>query len=162
MLAILAFVDQHPEWKSKHFPLLELLKSETAERCHIINVPDESQLGLLQQLVTELLDPLRGLWGDALSVTSGFRCTKLNRMTGGSSVSSDHMCLQGAAADLTVNSPSRSRLISLMRMCDRNNLPFDQMILYPGRVHFGWRPDGKRRYQVLENMPGSGKREMKI
>ena len=89
------------EIKSEFFTLQELTKSSTASRYHIDNSPAEDVVRNLQYGVDMVLDPLRRLYGKPIIITSGYRCTELNKKVGGVA-NSWHT--QGNAADIHVSS----------------------------------------------------------
>ena len=67
----------------KYFTLTELTRSDTAEKMHIDNTPNNVQIKALEQLVDNVLDPAREKLGSPIRVTSGFRCERLNKAVGG-------------------------------------------------------------------------------
>ena len=72
-----------------NFPAWELTFSETATRRGIVNEPDARQWRLLSLGAAQGLQPARDALGP-LRITSGYRCSELNRAIGGSA-KSDHM-----------------------------------------------------------------------
>ena len=82
----------------RYFTLSELTHSLTAQAHSIPNVPTAEALKNLEQLVCNVLDPLRQRWGVPIRVTSGYRSAALNRKVGGSATSYH---LRGMAADIT-------------------------------------------------------------
>lgn len=86
---------------SEFFTLNELTKSSTASRYHIDNTPSAEIIQNLQYGVEMVLDPLRRLYGKPIIITSGYRCTELNKKVGGVA-NSWHT--QGNAADIHVSS----------------------------------------------------------
>lgn len=113
------------EWKGKYFTLYELTKSTTAMRCGIDNTPTEQITKNLQDLVTNILDPLRLAWGRPIKVTSGYRCPKLNKKVGGAT-SSQHM--YGQAVDITTMSDHPDDNMELLKLLIELKLPFDKLI----------------------------------
>lgn len=89
------------EIQSEFFTLSELTKSSTATRYHIDNTPSDDIIQNLQYGVDMVLDPLRRLYGKPIIITSGFRCTELNKRVGGVA-NSWHT--RGNAADIHVTS----------------------------------------------------------
>ena len=69
----------------------------------IDNTPPSSAVKALNDLVDNVLDPLREAWGGPIRVNSGYRCPELNRIVGGTPTSQHQ---RGEAADITVGSPS--------------------------------------------------------
>ena len=67
------------------------------------NEPSATQKRNIELLVSELLDPLREMWGSPIKINSGYRCPELNILVGGAACS-QHM--SGEAADITVGSRS--------------------------------------------------------
>jgi len=107
----------------KHFTIQELTRSATARRLGIDNTPPSSAVKALQELVHQVLDPLREAWGGPIRVNSGYRCPELNRAVGGTP-GSQHQ--RGEAADITVGSRSGNR--RLLELIKRLDLPVDQCI----------------------------------
>lgn len=89
------------EIKSEFFKLSELTKSSTASRYHIDNTPSADIIRNIQYGVDMVLDPLRRLYGKPIIITSGYRCSELNKRVGGVA-NSWHT--QGNAADIHVAS----------------------------------------------------------
>lgn len=67
----------------KYFSFKELVSSTTAKTQGIDNIPTWEQIDNLKELIINLLDPLRQLWGSAIKVNSGFRSKQLNSAVGG-------------------------------------------------------------------------------
>ena len=104
---------------SEHFTLEEMISSETARKMHIDNTPPDSAIKNLKILCTQVLEPARQRYGHPLTITSGFRCSKLNRIVGGQP-NSYH--LKGMAADIRISDfQSAKRLAELLneqQLCD--------------------------------------------
>lgn len=116
---------------SPHFNLREFTRSQTAEKYDLYNVPrEEAEIANLKALATNVLEPVRALFDRYVIITSGFRCTTLNRLIGGS-VTSQH--LFGEAADIIVRG---------VPVCDaalgiaNADIAFDQLI-YEARLRSG-------------------------
>ena len=62
----------------KYFSYEELTKSITAKNKGIDNTPSIEIKKNLKALVDNILDPLREAYGKPITVTSGYRCPKLN------------------------------------------------------------------------------------
>lgn len=80
----------------EYFTFKELVFSQTAQDKGIVNLPDWNIIENLKYLGT-VLDDLRRAWNKPLRVTSGYRCTELNKVIGG--VAKSHHKL-GLAADI--------------------------------------------------------------
>lgn len=130
-----------------YFTLEELIKSSTARRKGIPNLPNGEQKENLIALVDNVLDPLRKLWGKPIIVTSGFRCAKLNRAVGGIA-KSQHT--KGQAADIRTVENTTMANKQLFDVAMRSGLPFDQLIDEYGYnwIHISFNTKGNRK-QVL-------------
>ena len=130
---------------SKYFTINELTRSDLARQNGIENIPSQVAALKLQQLIEQVLDPLRELWGKPLRVTSGYRCTRLNRLAGGVD-NSQHIV--GEAADLTAGSRTENR--ALYEMAVRSKIPYDQIILEKGGlwIHISYRRNNPRRQHL--------------
>lgn len=121
------FLEEKPAYSldmklSEHFTLREFVRSATAVRCRIENIPGEEEIERMRQLCINVLEPLRKRFG-VIRITSGFRCFSLNERIGGSRFS-QHMT--GEAADIHVGNTEVGK-----KMYDFifHNLDFDQMLL---------------------------------
>ena len=119
---------------SKNITLKELIKSESATRFGISNEPTEEIIFNLQNLVVNILQPIRDHYGLPLIITSGYRspelCIKI-----GSSASSQHT--KGQAADFEIDGVSNKKLSDFIHQ----NLDYDQLILEfwnPQDSNSGW------------------------
>lgn len=130
-------------WLSEHFSLEEMCYSRIAVENGIDNSPPEKEQRALKHLATDLLEPLRKLYGKPIAILSGYRSEKVNRLAGGVS-SSQH--LRGEAADCYT--PDIKGLLAVLQ---RSGLVFDQAILYCKRnfLHLSLKATGKNRMQVL-------------
>jgi len=119
---------------SEHFTLGELVKSETAERQGIDNMPPDYLLSKLKRLCTELLEPIRMHYGKPFRPNSGYRSDALNQALGGSSTSQH---CKSEAVDIEVPGISNYDLATWIA----NNLEYDQVILEcyrQGEPSSGW------------------------
>ena len=142
---------------SDHFTLMELTKSQTAERLGIDNTPDDIIIGLLAGMCDNVLEPIRNAFGVPFSPSSAYRSEELNRLIGGSPTSAH---CAGLAVDIElplarVSNPDLARWV-------QNNLVFDQLILecWTGQPGSGWVHIGndllEPRRQVLTFQRGKG------
>ncbi len=131
-------------WQGKHFTLAELLYSEDGEAANLANLPTSAEISLLARLTTEVLDKIREKWDAPIYVNSGFRDPQVNDLAGGVDNSS-HLCSDGAAVDIRPANATETNVKGLYRLIAESSLTFDQLILYDGRIHVGWRPLGNRR-----------------
>ena len=130
---------------TKNFTLQELVASDTATRMGIDNSPDEEVEKKLRLLATSILQPLRDRYGKPITVTSGYRCSKLNKAVGGVSTSQH---LKGEAADLVTDDVKALFNLAKKRVED-GEIQVGQLIDEYGRwVHISL-PDKKHKNQIL-------------
>ena len=118
---------------SNNFSLHELTKSEAAARTGMSNAPTELVIEKLQDLVDNVLQPLRDTFG-AIVITSGYRSPEVNKSVGGSTASHHTM---GYAADFEVLGMDNRELALYIR----DNLKYTQLILEfydDGISNSGW------------------------
>jgi hypothetical protein len=134
---------------SNNFSLAEMLESQTARRKGITEqfAPPQEVIDNLVQLCTHVLQALRDAVAKPITISSGYRCAKLNRAIGGAA-KSQHIL--GQAADVVANWMSNAELFHKIQEL---NLPFDQLIWEfgtkdePAWVHISYGP--RHRRQVL-------------
>ena len=131
---------------SKNFNLVELTKSQTAERKGISNDPSPDHLENLRLLCERVLQPVRDHFNHVVSVSSGYRSAALSQAIG-SSPDSQHC--QGMAADFEIYGLSNKELADWIN----ENLYYDQLILEywkesdpnSGWVHCSFSLNGNRK-----------------
>ena len=108
---------------SKNVSYNEAIKSNTATRLGIDNLPDQKQIDNMKLVADKIFQPLREFVGGPIKINSFFRSPDLNRAIGGSS-KSQH-CL-GLAMDLddTFGHKTNAEMFNWIR----ENLDYDQMI----------------------------------
>lgn len=114
----------------KYFTIKELCKSSTATQKGINNSPNSEIVNNLEQLVDNILDPLREAYGKPIIINSGYRCDALNKAVGGSKTSHHRL---GLAADIIGKSKSENK--KLFELAQKLKLPFDQLI---DESNFSW------------------------
>jgi len=146
---------------SKNFSLDEMTRSATAKSKRIDNTPNEAQIEFMVELCQSVLQPIRDKFGP-VKINSGFRSAKLNTAIGGST-SSQHCCLNGAAADIYFKL-GRAEVFYWIK----ENLRFDQLIWEfgdenesldgngPAWIHVSYNY-GKNRNQILKAIKENGK-----
>lgn len=136
---------------SKDFSYREFEASREAKKKGICNVITTTSVrDAIYELVIEVLQPLRDVWGEPLHVNSGYRCKELNELVGGVPTSQH---VKGEAADIAADNP-----YELAYLARNLKLPYDQMILYPEFVHFSHKLSGEQRGQILYNKSYKGER----
>lgn len=130
----------------KYFTLRELIKSDTAIRCGIDNNPTKEEIANINNLIDNILDPLREAYGKPIIVTSGYRCERLNKLVKGSKTSQHRF---GQAADIRTIEDTREENKKLFDLIIKLKLPFDQLIdeYNFDWVHVSFSP--KKRRQIL-------------
>ena len=131
---------------TENFSLLELTKSQTAERKGIDNTPSPTHQENLKSLCTSILQPIRDHFGRVVSVSSGYRSEALC-IAIGSKISSQHA--KGQAADFEIFGVSNKELAEWID----ENLTYDQLILEywkeedpnSGWVHCSFNTEGNRK-----------------
>ena len=137
---------------SKTFTLEELLASNTAKKCGIINAPGLTEVCNLCALVHHVLQPLRDAMNEPIKIGSGYRCTRLNQAVGGVA-NSQH--IKGEAADLCIDGDKKKGRKWMTWIAD--NCDFDQLIMEHNAkgtywVHVSYRADGKNRRHVISDL----------
>ena len=136
---------------SKNVSYNEAIKSNTATRLGIDNLPDQKQIENMKLVADKIFQPLREFVGGPIKINSFFRSPDLNRAIGGSS-KSQH-CL-GLAMDLddTFGHKTNAEMFNWIR----ENLDYDQMIWEfgsddnPAWVHMSYVSPEKNRNRCLK------------
>ena len=130
----------------KYFKLAEFERSETAKRLGIDNSIPEFYVSNINKLVDNVLDPLREAYGKPIRVTSGYRCTELNRAVGGAG-NSQH--LYGMAADIQGTPNTAAEVKTLFSLVRKLGIEYDQAIFEKNRwLHISYN-EGKNRKQAF-------------
>jgi hypothetical protein len=109
----------------KHFTLEELTHTNTG----LENTPTNEVVTNLQQLVENVLDPVREIYGKPITVNCGYRSPEVNRKVGGVA-NSQH--LKGEAADISAGSKRENAVLyEIIRLRGK----FDQLI---NEKDFSW------------------------
>lgn len=121
-----------------------MVNSTTATQNKIDNWPNDPDIMDNIICTMECLDQIREEYGKPLFVSSGYRCSELNRLIGGVKTSQH---LKGQAADINLGSVEKNR--AFFNWC-RDNADFDQLIdEKKGQwVHISFNKNGNRK-QVL-------------
>ena len=142
---------------TKNFSLLELTKSQTAERKGIDNTPSPEHQENLKKLCENVLQPIRDHFEQVVSVSSGYRSPELCTAIG-SKITSQHA--SGCAADFEIFGVSNKELADYIN----SELYYDQLILEywkesdpnSGWVHCSF-SEGSNRKQYLRAYKENGK-----
>ena len=128
----------------KYFSIAELTKSDTARNKKINNHPTEQIESNLNQLIDNILDPLREAYKQPIIVSSGYRCPELNKAVKGAK-SSQHVL--GQAVDIHTKSNTKESNKELFDLIKQLKLPFDQLIneYNYSWVHVSYSPRNRRQ-----------------
>ena len=140
-----------------NFSLLELTKSQTAERKGIDNTPSPEHQENLKSLCAAILQPVRDHFSRVVTVSSGYRSPELC-VAIGSKTTSQHA--KGQAADFEIFGVSNKALADYID----SELHYDQLILEywnesdpnSGWVHCSF-SEGNNRKQYLRAYKEDGK-----
>lgn len=127
---------------SKNFTLAELTKTSAPYE----NYPQVKERIALKQLVDNVLQPLRDMYGKPITVNSGYRSPMVNKHVGGAK-NSQHT--KGEAVDITGGSKNENKLLFEL-ICQ--HFIFDQCINEYDYtwIHVSYRPlKNLNRKQIL-------------
>ena len=127
---------------SEHFSLEELISSDTAKAKKIDNTPDYESAARLAVLANKVLEPARMELGSPITISSGYRCAKLNKAVGGVS-NSQH--LFGEAADLRCKDiPTMRKLFAILTKMDCDQILYEKNSAGAVWIHVSYRAEGNR------------------
>jgi hypothetical protein len=142
---------------SKHFELAEFIRSSTAKRAGISNMPTNAHLENIKLLCGKVLEPIRSHFARPIILSSGYRSSALNRAVGGSS-SSQHCSGEAADIDMDGTNVTNAQIFNYIK----DNLEFDQLIWEfgttsnPDWVHVSYESNGRQRKQILRAVKKNG------
>jgi hypothetical protein len=119
----------------KDFSYVEFVRSDTAKKNNIINVPNKQQIENGKALFINIIKPIRERFND-VRITSAFRSVELNAAVGGVP---DSQHLNGEAVDIVV--PDKEVVAQWII----DNLDFDQLIIEPTWLHISYKKNGNRK-----------------
>jgi hypothetical protein len=142
---------------SEHFELAEFIRSSTAKRASISNMPTDAHLENIKLLCEKVLEPIRVHFARPIILSSGYRSAALNRAVGGSS-SSQHCSGEAADIDMDETNVTNAQIFNYIK----DNLEFDQLIwefgtdTNPDWVHVSYESNGRQRKQILRAVKKNG------
>jgi hypothetical protein len=145
---------------SQHLSLSEVIRSESAKRNGISNIPIALHIENFKLLAEKVFEPIRTHFGVPIHISSGYRSVELNKCIGGS-LTSQHC--QGEAIDIDMDSSTSGVTNRMVFDYIKDNLVFDQLIYEfgdsknPDWVHVSYESTGKQRKQVLKAVRVNGK-----
>lgn len=149
---------------SEHLDLSEVIRSESAKRNGISNMPIEAHIANLKLLAENIFQPIRNNFRCPIHISSAYRSIELNRIIKGS-LTSQHCT--GEAIDIDMDGTPNGVTNKMIFDYIKNNLEFDQLIWEfgnddnPDWVHVSYESSGKQRKQVLKAIRINGKTQYK-
>jgi hypothetical protein len=143
---------------SENLELAEVIRSESAKKRGINNIPTPEHIENLKKLAENIFQPIRDHFNVPIHISSGYRSKALNTAIKGS-LSSQHC--QGEAIDIDMDGTSitNAQIFNFIK----DNLDFDQLIwefgtkFNPDWVHVSYESTGKQRKQILVASKVGGK-----
>jgi len=143
---------------SEHLELSEVIRSESAKRRGISNMPTEEHIKNLKLIAEKVFEPIRANFRQPIRISSGYRSQTLNAAIGGAT-RSQHSTGEALDIDMDGTALSNKEIFNFIK----EKLPFDQLIHEfgteenPDWVHVSYRADGNQRKQVLRAIKENGK-----
>lgn len=145
---------------SEHLDLSEVIRSESAKRLGIKNMPSDEHITNLKILAENIFEPIRQNFRVPIRISSGYRSPALNRAIGGSQTSQHSI---GEAIDIDMDGNPHGVTNKQIFDYIKNSLNFDQLIwefgsnTNPDWVHVSFKAKGNQRKQVLVAKKINGK-----
>ena len=132
---------------SEHLELSEVIRSESAKRNGISNMPTQDHIENFKILATKVFEPIREHFGVPIRISSGYRSSALNKCVGGSETS-QHSTGEAIDIDQDQTTITNKQVFQYIK----DNLAFDQLIneFNYSWVHVSYKANGKQRGEVLE------------
>jgi hypothetical protein len=145
---------------SAHLDLSEVIRSESAKRNGISNMPIALHIENFKLLAEKVFEPVRLHFGCPIHISSGYRSIELNKCIGGS-LTSQHC--SGEAIDIDMDGSPSGVTNKMVFDYIKDNLVWDQMIWEFGDsknadwIHVSYESTGKQRKQLLRAVRVNGK-----
>jgi hypothetical protein len=142
---------------SKNLSLAEVIRSETAKRKGVSNMPTEAHIANFKLLAEKVFQPIREHFGVPIHISSGYRSKALNESIKGSSTS-QHCSGEAIDIDMDGTAITNAEIFNYIK----DNLEFDQLIwefgtdANPDWVHVSYESTGKQRKQILKAVKKGG------
>ena len=143
---------------SPHLDLSEVIRSDSAKRNGISNMPTEEHIANFMLLAEKIFEPIREHFCVPIRISSGYRSKELNAKIGGSATS-QHCKGQAVDIDMDGTSLTNKQVFDYIK----DNLPFDQLIWEfgnednPDWVHVSYVPNGRKQILKAFKMNGTTK-----
>lgn len=134
---------------SENLTLSEVIRSESAKRYQITNMPTDEHLNNLKLLATNIFQPIRDHFNVPIRISSGYRSAALNKKIGGAA-NSQHSTGQAIDIDMIGTEVTNADIFNFVK----DNIKFDQLIwefgddTEPDWVHISYAK--KPRKQILK------------
>lgn len=143
------------EFHTKNFALHEFTNSNKANELAICNeVTTIDQLSAIANLTANVLQPARDIVGFPMTITSGFRCEKLNEAVGGKK-SSQHMKCEAADiqcfTDGELDIPKMRQLFTVLSEMDVDQLLYERDSKGSIWVHVSYVSPKENRHMIRDN-----------
>jgi len=109
---------------SEHLELAELIRSDSAKRAGISNMPTPEHIENLKKLADKVFEPIRNYFCKPIRISSGYRSKELNAITKGSSATSQHSTGEAIDIDMDGTDITNKEIFDYIK----GNLSFDQLI----------------------------------
>ena len=145
---------------SQHLDLSEVIRSESAKRNGISNMPIALHIENFKLLAEKVFEPIRTHFGCPIHISSGYRSAELNKCIGGS-LTSEHCT--GEAIDIDMDGTPNGVTNKMVFDYIKDNLDYNQLIYEfgdsknPDWVHVSYKATGKQKKQVLKAVRVNGK-----
>ena len=145
---------------SEHLDLSEVIRSDSAKRNGISNMPIPQHIENFKLLAEKVFEPIRNNFRCPIHISSAYRSMELNRVVGGS-LTSQHC--SGEAIDVDMDGSTNGVTNKMVFDYIKDNLEFDQLIWEfgtsenPDWVHVSYESTGKQRKQILKAIRVNGK-----
>ena len=142
---------------SKNLSLAEVIRSETAKRKGVSNMPTEAHIENFKLLAEKVFQSIRDHFGGPIHISSGYRSAALNKAIGGAA-SSQHCTGEAIDIDMDGTAITNAEIFNYIK----DNLEFDQLIwefgtdTNPDWVHVSYESTGKQRKQILKAVRKGG------
>lgn len=143
----------HDERLSPHFALSELVRSETAVRRGLSNMPPADVLRNMRAVLAPGLERVRAALGVPLQITSGYRSPIVNAAVGGAKTSQH---LKGLAADFVAPQFGSPRAVARYLAEHMSEIRADQVIQEGQWVHVSFVASAPRGEALTAHFSASG------
>jgi hypothetical protein len=149
---------------SEHLDLSEVIRSESAKRNGISNMPTEQHIANFKLLAEKVFEPIRNNFRCPIHISSGYRSIELNRAVKGS-LTSQHC--SGEAIDVDMDGTPNGVTNKMVFDFIKDNLEFDQLIWEFGTIenpdwlHVSYEITVRQRKQVLKAIRINGSTQYK-